>query len=374
MNTPTHPSPEQLNAYFDSELPPEDKSSLESHIQDCSGCQSEISWFSTLADLGKERVEVLPGESYWTDLPDRIMARALQNPVPTIDDGKRSWLDRFWNPQGGWRLAVGASVGLVLVAAVWIGLTRTPNPWLPGGNDNLADAVLAPVSTPAAAPATAGNDVFAQVDGELDSEPMSPGISPRDYSKRVIVTFGNRDNLGESLDIPSGQARPNAGGSSMGTTVSQSLPTLGPQSIADASGIIAAGCGEDPIQDAFMAALKAEESGDYALAAQGYQVVRSQLQPGESLRHEAEFRLVRLMWEERMTSDSEFTQRARAMAELDQLADRYFQNWKQSQLTKDCQKAWCMNKVLMHLAPELGNPNQLQLTTARVGQLKNCVE
>ena len=90
MNTPTHPSPEQLNAYFDSELPPEEMSSLESHLQDCSGCRSEISWFSTLTDLGKERVEVLPGESYWTDLPDRIMARALQDPVPTIDSGKRS--------------------------------------------------------------------------------------------------------------------------------------------------------------------------------------------------------------------------------------------------------------------------------------------
>ena len=103
-------------------------------------------------------------------------------------------------------------------------------------------------------------------------------------------------------------------------------------------------------------------------------VVRAHLQPGESLRHEAEFRLVRMKWERKLATRGEFIDRARAMAELDQLADRYFQNWKQSRLTKDCQKAWCMNRVLMNLAPELGNQNQVQLTSSRVNQLKSCVE
>ena len=88
MNTPTHPTPEQLNAYFDSELTPEEKSSLESHVQDCAGCQSEISWFSSLTDLGKEITESLPGESYWKDLPDRIVARTLQEHAPAIKHDK----------------------------------------------------------------------------------------------------------------------------------------------------------------------------------------------------------------------------------------------------------------------------------------------
>jgi len=269
---------------------------------------------------------------------------------------------------------MGASVGLVLVAALWIGLTRTPNPWLPGGNDNLADSTPAPapVSSPVSEPSAGENDVFAKLDEAFDEERANS--DPREFSRRVIVTLGNRDNLGTSLNIPSGGAREVAGGSSLGATVSQSLPTLGPRSIAAATGVISAGCGENPIQDAFLAALKAEESGDYALAAEGYQVVRAQLRPGESMRHEAEFHLIRLNWEQRMGSNAEYTQRARAMAELDQLADRYFQNWKRSQLTRDCQKAWCMNRVLMHLAPELGNPSQVQLTSARVNQLKNCVE
>ena len=35
MNTPTHPSPEQLNAFMDQEVTEQEKTSLETHLKTC---------------------------------------------------------------------------------------------------------------------------------------------------------------------------------------------------------------------------------------------------------------------------------------------------------------------------------------------------
>lgn len=383
MNTPTHPSPEFLSAYTDAELSPSEMSSLDTHLEQCPECRAELSSFQTLNDLGKELPVTLPGESYWADLPDRILVRARREEVPVADPG-RSWWERLWNPQGTWRYAIGASVSLALVAGLWLVLSKRPNIWNAPGQGVPTAEVVPPAPEPVdLAPDADAPSVFVQVARTLEEEPKAPPMSPRSFlnrvnsqvNDRVLVTLDPR-NVGTSLDIQSGRAaEPRmTGGSPAGVQVSNTLPGLAPRTINEAQELVSAGCGEDPIEYAFLAALKAEESGDYRLAAQGYQLIRASVPRGQFLRHEAEYRLVRLLWESQMTPDAAYTQRAQAMAQLHSMANEYFRSWQESNRPQDCQKAWCLNKVLMTLGPEVGTPSRLEDTSTRLNQLKNCVE
>jgi len=186
------------------------------------------------------------------------------------------------------------------------------------------------------------------------------------------VTLGSNGDYGQSLDIQPGQAIVGRGSSRIGTQVTNTLPPLGPTGMAAAHGVVSDGCGGDPVESAFLAALSAEQFGQFHLAEQGYRSVRAALPPGQLLRHEAEYRLLCLLWEKRMQST--WPQRARAMAELNQVANHTFQVWEKSQLSRDCQKAWCMNRVLLNLGGQVTDDVQLQLTSSRVNKLKDCVE
>jgi hypothetical protein len=373
MSTLTHPSPEKLNAYFDQELTQADRSSIDSHLQTCSACRSELDWFGLLTDLGQDLEESLPGESYWKDLPDRILTRAAESPETVSVSGPSFW-GRLWNPQGTWRYAVGAAVSFALIAGLWFLLREQPDLFRPDTAVNQEPSPVATNTTTApSSPVLEEDNLFAG-GSSFGQQGGVPPMSPESFTNRVMMTFGQEGDYGRTLDIQPGMAATPSRGSGIGTQVTNMLPPLSPRMMAAAKDVVAYGCGEDPLQDAFLAALKAEESGDYRMAAQGYQIIRASLPSGQALRHEAEYRLTCLAWQLKMERETAWNQRAKAMSELNRLANRTYKVWEQTKLSQDCQKAWCMNRVLLTLAPEVTSGLQLQLTSSRMNQLKNCVE
>ena len=133
MNTSIHPSPEELSAYFDDELSPQQGSNIEAHLNGCPGCKTLVDEFGLMAEMGPRGDESLPGPAYWQDLPDRILARiaddSLDGFVP-VQSGRSFW-NRLWNPEGPWRWAVGTAASAVLVAGAWFVLAKQPNPRAP---------------------------------------------------------------------------------------------------------------------------------------------------------------------------------------------------------------------------------------------------
>lgn len=358
MSSDTHPSAQELSAFYDRELSPAETTSVEEHLTACSGCRTEIEAFSVMAELGPRVEESLPGESYWKDLPDRILARlaaeSMPEPVPAATPG---FWQRLLHPEGGLRFALGVTAAVAVVGAAWIILQGQPNPWRPGTGDLVAENQAAP--------------------GDPSQNLTDPEPAPENaetYTQRVVSTFGDRNNLGESLDIVPGQSATTSGpAAGIGSRVSYSLPPLGAQARESAQGVVSVGCGEQhPLEQAYLAALRAEEAGEYALASQGYQLVQNSLPRGNALHHEAEYRLQLLAWKQRM--ETAWNERAKAIQELNQQAAGAFQAWQETQRQQDCQKAWCMNKVLLNLGPEVADGQDIQMTAARIKQLKSCVE
>lgn len=391
MSAPTHPSSESLSAYFDQELSPEDRTPIDAHVAACPACRDELDAFSVMSELGPRIEESLPGDAYWKDLPDRILAR-IANPGPAAPNPgpAPSWWERLWHPQGRVRVAWGAAALVVVTAGAWV-VMQQPNPWSPV--PDLAENVsqeAADKAIPEGASSAIGSHRLPDYANRAAEDPTP---SPQSYIRRVYTTYGDRNNMGTMLDVAEGETQPQRG-MGLGQQVTETLPgygpavrsmqpasindvatalDLGPEARSSAQGVVLHGCGEeDPIEITFLAALKAEESGNYEMARQGFLIVRSKLGPNEALRHEAEFHLQYMQWRRRL--ETALTQRAQAMNELSRLANASYQDWERSQGRQDCQEAWCMNKVLLNLAPELANPNQTQAMLTRVNKLKNCVE
>ena len=357
MNPPIHPSPEELNSYFDQELASSDREPIESHLSECSSCQGDLKAFGVMAELGPLVEESLPGEAYFSDLPSRIVARIQQEatpePIPAPKPGIMRWL---FNPQGTWRYVVGTAVSFGLVAGLWFVVNKQP---LPGNPVEVADNAAPPVAEP--------NDNFF-----TDTETSGPVLSPNSYTQRVVKTYGSRTNLGTNLDFVPGsgqQANPDRVRPGIGTQVTSSTPTLGQEMRQFTDGVVSYGCGTDnPIEAAYIAALMAEAAGDYRMAMTGYKVISANVPQGNALHHEAQYRLNYLAWEQKLRQQG---LNRGTIAELNTLANKAYQNWQETQMNQDCQEAWCMNRILLKLDSELA---EVQLRLSRVNQLKNCVE
>jgi hypothetical protein len=207
-------------------------------------------------------------------------------------------------------------------------------------------------------------------------EELQPSTSPESqsaagFAQRVFLTYGNRDNMGTTLDLNPGRVVPDQGQTGGGTQVTQSgLLNQHMRAIADEA--MRYGCGEDSLELAWMAALRAEQEGDYRTAALGYQLLMSRVGPEHPLFAYVDYRLNYLVWKVRM--ERARTHQGKTLAELNRLADRYYQTWEQSGRNADCRKAWCMNRVLQQISPELQAPVPVQQTSSRIEQLKNCMQ
>jgi hypothetical protein len=368
MSAPIHPSSEELSAYLDQELSPDRQESIAAHLPDCPECRAVVEQFELLAAMGPVVEESLPGDAYWLDLPDRILARiaAEQNaPVAApAEPARPSLWQRLWNPQGAMRWAMATAAAVVVVGGAWTALHQPRNPVSPVNGD------LAEVRPTTAAPTTD----FAENIADGGDDATSPTMNPESFTRRVIVTLGGENNLGTSLDLQPGSAISGQGDpSGLGNQVDYTLPALGPQARAEAQGVVSCGPGETAIERAFVAAAKAEEMGNLALARQGYRVVTHYADPSHPIFWEADFRLTYCSWRQRLLMAPPGPARAKALAELDRVAAQAYQTWAQSGERGDCQEAWCLNRTMLRLGAEATGDVEQQQTTSRMNDLMDCM-
>lgn len=371
MNTSAHPAPEALSAYFDKELPAPEQAAVESHLSDCGACRAELEMFVLMAELGPRVEESLPGESYWKDLPDRILQRVLmEHAIPAEPEpAAGGWRRIFSGLSSGrsfWRPALAGVAGLAVVGAVWITVQRTPNPWAPVP---VADRGTAELTVP---------------------EELQPAVSPEQetatgFAQRIFLTYGNRENMGTSLDLLPGQVISTDGSHSAGSQVGQdgSFDAAGTGAVSQvsllnddmralANEVVSYSCGEDSLELVYVAALRAEQTGRYDLAALGYQMLMQRLRPDDRLYLYADYRLNYLVWKVRM--QRAMAGQGKTLAELNRLADRSYQAWEKTGRETDCRKAWCMNRVLQQIGPEATAPVPVQHASTRIEQLRDCMQ
>jgi hypothetical protein len=256
---------------------------------------------------------------------------------------------------------VGTAASVALVAVGWYGLREHPNPGTPVPTE-LAQRTTAPL----------GAD---PLDALREDPNGRAQMTPEMFSQRVVMTLGGADNPGTSLDMTSGDAvteRWSGAYPPVPTQVGMGLTPLEPQSRAQAEPVVSYGCGENPAEGAFMAALKAEEAGNLELAAQGYKVVRSSVAPTHPLYAEAHYRLNYLAWQHHMRQLAGM-ERAQLMAKLNRVATQRYQSWLKTKAKQDCRDAWCMNRVLLSISSDVSGGAELQQTSERVDLLKDCV-
>jgi len=318
-----------------------------------------VEWFSLLNELGPRVEESLPGPSYWEDLPHRILGLGMVEgdateaaPAPAPASGGL-WR-RLWSPSPSWRYVTAGVASLAVIGGAWIATRSQPSPWNPNGNSNQAEVTTSPVD-----------------EVPLPAEFATPleNQTPSTYMNRVVDKYAPIPGGQEtSLDLLPGQVVSNQGHSRVGTQVTQMGLSEDMRALAEE--VVPYGCGVDSLTQVYIAALRAEQAGDFAVAALGYRLLMDRVPPSHLLHQYADYRLTYLIWKRSM--EGEMGEQARTMAKLNRSADHAYETWQKTGTDKYCRKAWCMNRVLQQLGPEMTEPAELQMASTRVQVLHNC--
>jgi len=362
MNSSACPSSESLNAYFDHESSPDDRTSIDAHLPACTSCRNELEWFGLLNEFGPRVEESLPGDSYWQDLPHRILGLIMvEGEVETPSSSSvgtkaaPSWWQRLWGPSPSWRYVSAGVASLAVIGGAWVITRNHPSPVNP-------DTTKSAVATPA-------NDEAAALPVELQDDTSLDTQSASVIAKRVFDTYGtNRETMGTTLDLPPGEVVPDQGHSPVGAQASQ-MGSLNPDMRALAEEVVPYGCGEDSLTQVYIAALHAEQNGNFRNAAYGYRWLMARVPQGYLLHQYADYRFNYLVWKVKM--QAALTQ-GQTMDELNKIADHAYQTWEKTGTDSDCRKAWCMNRVLQQLGPEVVEPTHVEMASTRVQVLQDC--
>jgi hypothetical protein len=365
MNSSACPSSEALNAYFDKESSADLQASIDTHLPECAGCRKELEWFGLLSELGPRVEESLPGDSYWQDLPHRILGMIMvEGEVEASSSSsagaaaKPNWWTRLWGPSPSWRYVTAGVASLAVIGGAWIVTRNHASPWNPDATTNSSVAT------------TADNDPMPLPD-ELQTDTPIANQSAAAIAHRVFVSYGtDRETMGTDLNLMPGEAVPDQGHSSLGAQASQ-MGSLNPAMRALAEEVVPYGCGEDSLTQVYIASLRAEQKGDNRSAAFGYRWLMASAPQGNLLHQYAEYRLNYLVWKVK-TQAALSTQQADAMDQLNKIADHTYQTWERTGDDQDCRKAWCMNRVLQQLGPEMVEPTHVQTASTRVQVLQDC--
>jgi anti-sigma factor RsiW len=103
----------KLGRYFDGELPPIERRSVEDHLKSCSRCRVELQEIREVADAFQEGISAPPVPS---DLPQRIMEKARTRVGVVPAGGDLIW---FWK---NWSFSLRFAAVAVAAAACYIGI------------------------------------------------------------------------------------------------------------------------------------------------------------------------------------------------------------------------------------------------------------
>lgn len=359
MNSSACPSSEALSAYFDQESSPEISSSITTHLPGCTNCRAELEWFGLLNEFGPRVEESLPGDNYWEDLPHRILGLVMveeeaQTPSSSASPPESSggFWKRLWGPSPSWRYITAGVASLAVIGGAWIITRNQPSPLSDGTRTTEVTAVPT-------------DDVILPPELRDDERPVQTQ-SAVTFANRVFSTYArDEEDMGQNLDILPGQAVTDQGHSSVGAQVS-----LDSDMRALADEVLPYGCGEDSLTQVYVAALHAEQAGDFRTAALGYLILKNRVPADHMLHQYADYRLHYLIWKNKM--QTAVVHQAEVMEELNRIADRTYQTWEKTSDDVDCRKAWCMNRVLQQLGPEMTEATHLQTASTRVATLENC--
>lgn len=347
MDMATHPSDEQLSAFFDRQLSPPEQNSLQTHINGCPSCREVLDDLAVLHEMGSEIEDRLPSDLYWQDLPDRILARiaaeerAAEVALPAPDP--EPWWQRIFSPAAAWRWGVAT----LAVAVVGGGLYIQSR----GDSENSQAAHMDPASP-----------------FENANEALPPGVPPLladndadEYRQRVARTLDPMD-IGTSLDVvPMAGSGPGTGGP-IQTVSLDWLPRQMQPALENHQG--------SDVFDILAAARQCEERGQNALATEGYHIVRTQLEPTDPLHLAAETGLTRCAWRERMMQAG--AESTRTLDTLLMEADRMFQAHAIGN-HKECRRALELLISYLDLAKDCASPQVLRDVRLMAEDVKRCI-
>jgi len=350
MNKPTHPSDEKFCAYFDGELSEAERTEFESQIADDPQAQALLQDFTQLNELGSVVSDQMPGDSYWQDLPDRVLARiaaeGMSERTPVVSPSRGSWWQRLLAPQSAWRWAAATAV----IAVVGAGMT-------------LQNRESSDTPTDLAAVDPSATDIAATI---TQSEAQTQAVS-KAYVRRVAHTLGGSGNLGEPLDQDSQLVGREA---TTDGTIRQVVDfgnldvpkTKSPRTLLAGS--------TSNLEDAFMAARYCEEQGAPDMAGDGYRLVSDNTPHESSLHLAAEIGIVRSQWRSLMEEEEQIQD---TLNQLSVRADEMYREHHGGDHTI-CEDAWAIHFTLV----DLGRPHleqaQHSIAVARMNEIATCVE
>lgn len=289
MTLLSHPSDEQLSAFFDRQLPPDELTEIESHLSQCSDCTGVVADLGVLESWGPAIEERLPSDLYWQDLPERVLARiAREDRAPAVAppaEAGPSWWRRLLTPGSTWAW-LGATAAVAVVGG-WFYLRED-----------------GPRETAAAVEPAVGGEV------STPSEDLPPGVPPLvasamgedEYRSRVATTLGMDGDMGEPLDVVP-VVHDFSGADASGPVVRVGDASPVPPGAFEARDLL----GTPELNYFFNSARRFEEVGRSDLAAHGYRILGEKGgQPDRPPHRRDRSRPVRVESEDRRGGTGEF--------------------------------------------------------------------
>lgn len=348
MTLLSHPSDEQLSAFFDRHLPHGELTEIESHLSRCTDCADVVSDLAAMEQWGPAVEESLPSDLYWQDLPERVLARIAREEqtvaVPPASGAEPSWWRRLLSPGPTWAW-LGATAAVAVIGG---GLYLRDD----GARDTAA--VVDP-----AAPGTVSSP----------TEDLPEGVPPlftasmgeEEYRSRIATTLGMNGDYGAPLDVVPVVR------SGLGSPVTQvGLASPVPAGALREQDLL----GSPELSYYFNSARQAEEVGRSDLAQQGYQILYAKSEPGHLARLAAETGLVRCAWRSQLAkAEAESSRTLDAMfAEGDSLFRRHLAGDH-----TDCRKGWETLVAFVDLAGDCASAPVIQEAKRRIVEMEPCI-
>ncbi|NNF06660.1 MAG: hypothetical protein HKN21_07860 [Candidatus Eisenbacteria bacterium] len=364
MSDWNHPSEEQLSAYFDNELSAAEREQVEAAIENSPEAQAFLTDLAAMADMGPAIDDRMPNESYWQDLPDRVLARianedateAVRDRVIVDEPAKSgSWWQRLLGAQSGRWAAATAVMGILALGLYW----QNQNPIQPG--NFTADG------TPSD---EAPSDIFQNPAVTPVSQPDLASGGTSDFQQRVFDTIreDRRVAFGTGLGLVDGTSTQSR------RLISSPLHDVGLDQV-DANfqeqthrQITNPAVPETP-EGHLAAALIMEKQGYYNVARQGYDLVVSETPHGNDFHLAAEAGLKRIEYRALMEQHG-----ARNMLGVMQAAYLTNVNKHRSNNHQDCDQAWKLLVSFIDLAKEKVPAADMQQAKADLQEIMVCVE